>query len=191
MEAHLVFTGNLSVQFTFSAFCIAFNMSASMCLCLNFVMTPFAHFVIFLQVSSFIIPQKLKLRPCAAHPRLIIVGYFFFISRHAFFMLLGLSVTTPKPILTHSLSNSSITFNISVAIYSLVWLCRSVWKDFQNIGLGWLTTKLVMGSLRMLLHPSLINPTESDAKIVATVSSLILYSESSKGSDVLYLLGTT
>ena len=91
-----------------------------------------------------------------------------------FFILLGLSVTTPKTILPHSLSNSSITFNISVAIYSPVWLCRSVWKDFQNIGLSWLTTKLMMGSLRMLLYPSHINPTESDVAIVVTVSTLIL-----------------
>ena len=32
IEACLVFFGNLSVQFTFSAYCIAFNMSTSMCL---------------------------------------------------------------------------------------------------------------------------------------------------------------
>ena len=103
-----------------------------------------------------------------------------------------MSVTTPKTILPHSLSNSSITFNISVAMYYPVWLCRSVWKDFQNIGLGWCTAKLMIGSLRMLLHPSHVNPTESDEAIVATVSTLILsYSESSKGSDIFYLLGTT
>ena len=109
-------------------------------------------------------------------------------------------MTTPKTILPRSLSNSSITLNISVAIYSPVWLCKSVWKDFQHIGLGWLTTKLMMlaipllllTSLRMLLLTSHINQTESDAAIVATVSTLILsYSESSKGSDILYLLGTT
>ena len=64
--------------------------------------------------------------------------------------------------------------------------------DFQNIDLCWLTTKLMTGSLQMLLHSSYTNPTESDAAIVATVSALILsYSESSKGSDILYLLGTT
>ena len=124
IEAHLVFTGNLSVQFTFSAFCIAFNMSTSMCLYLNSFMIPFACFIIFLEVSSFIISQKIKLRPCAAHPQQIIVGYFSSLSRHAFFILLALSVITPKTILPHSLSNFSITFNISVAIYSPVWLCR-------------------------------------------------------------------
>ena len=66
-KAHLVFFGNLSVQFKFSAFYIAFNMSTGMCMCLNSFMTPFARFIIFLQVSSFIISQKIKLRPCAAH----------------------------------------------------------------------------------------------------------------------------
>ena len=49
-----------------------------------------------------------------------------------------------------------------------------------------------MGSLRMLLHPSHINPTKSDTAIAATVSTLTLsYLESSKSSDILYLLGTT
>ena len=132
------------------------------------------------------------MRPCAAHPWQIIVGYFSSVSCHAFFILLALPVTTPKTVLPHSLSNSSTTFNISVATYSPVWLCRSVWKDFQNTGLGWLPTKLMMGSLGMLLHPLHISPTESDAAIVATVSTLILsYSESSKGFDNLYLFGTT
>ena len=94
---------------------------------------------------------------------------------------------------------ASLTFQLldkllifSVAIYSPVWFFMSVWKDFQNIGLGWLTTKLMMGSLRMLLHPLHINPAESVAAIVTTVSTLILsYSESSKGSNILRLLGTT
>ena len=53
IEAHLVFTGNLSVQFTFSAFCIAFNMSTSMCLCLNSLMTPFSCFIIFFSGFKF------------------------------------------------------------------------------------------------------------------------------------------
>ena len=87
IEAHLVFTGNPSVQFTFSAFCTAFNMSTSICLCLNSFMTTLARFIIVLQVSSFIISQKIKLRPCAAHPQQIIVGYFSSISRHAFFCI--------------------------------------------------------------------------------------------------------
>ena len=163
-----------------------------MCLCLNSFMRPFARFIIFLQVSSFIISQKIKLRPCAAHPLQIVVGYFSSISRHTLFILLALSVIYPKTVSPLSLSSSSITFNILFAIYSPVRLCRSVWKDFQDIGFGWLTTKLIIGSLRMLLHHSHINPTESDAAIVAIVSTLILsYSESSKGSDILYLLGTT
>ena len=74
-----------------------------------------------------------------------------------------------------SLSNSLIAFNILVAIYFPVWLCRSVWKDFQIIGLGWLTT---MGLLRMLLHPSHINLNESDAVIFATVSTLFYHIQS-------------
>ena len=50
----------------------------------------------------------------------------------------------------------------------------------------------MMGLWRLLLHPSHINPTKSNAAIVTIVSTLILlYSESSKGSDMLYLLGTT
>ena len=71
-------------------------------------------------------------------------------------------------------------------------LCRSVWKDFQNIGLGWLTTMLIMGSLRMLLHPSHIDSTEIDPAIVATaLTSILLYSGSSKDSDILHVFGTT
>ena len=41
--------------------------------------------------------------------------FFFYIGRRAFFILLALPVTTPKTILPHSLSNSSITFSTSDA----------------------------------------------------------------------------
>ena len=65
-------------------------------------------------------------------------------------------------------------------------------EKFLKYWFGLAYNKVMMGSLRMLLHPSHINPTESDAAIVAAVSTLILsYSESGKGSDILYLLGTT
>ena len=65
-------------------------------------------------------------------------------------------------------------------------------ERFPKYWFGLAYIKLMMGSLRMLLHPSHINPTESVAAIVATASTLILsYSKSSKDYDILYLLDTT
>ena len=85
IEAHLVFTGNLSVQFTFSAFCIAFNMSTSMRLCLNFSMTTFACFIIFFAGFKFYHIAKNQIETLRSTSKADNCWIFFFYKSLCFF----------------------------------------------------------------------------------------------------------